>query len=167
MPTISDVPQEISDMPQSLSDGPERRRTGLHAARGQGLMAVGAVLLMCAPVLPGLWRLVVLPALLLAPGYALLRLLRQPSGRQSIAIAVPASIVLIIIASLILDVSGVPLGPVWLGLMLGGMTAVFLAGSYALQLVASPPGRHRETPRRPEADGSSATADRTEVTRPR
>jgi hypothetical protein len=149
----------MSDMAQNLSDGPERRRTLLQTAQDPGLLALGAVLLMCAPVFPGLWRLVVLPALLLAPGYALLRLLRQPSGRPSIAIAVTASIVLVIIMSLILNAGGVPLGPVSLGLTLGGVTAAFLAGSYARERIASQSGRHRRSPWPPEAGRSSATAD--------
>jgi hypothetical protein len=149
MPRISDVPQELSNVPQRLSDGLQRRRTRLRAARDPGLLAAGAVLLMCAPVFPGLSRLVVLPALL-APGYALLRLLGQAPGRRSIAIAVPASLVLIIFVSLILDISGIPLGPVSLGLMLGAVTAIFLAGSCARQLVASLKRRRQETPRRPE-----------------
>ena len=60
---------------------PRGWRASLRVARNPGLLAfVGAVLLMCAPVLPGLSRLVVLPALLLAPGYALLRLLGQATG---------------------------------------------------------------------------------------
>jgi hypothetical protein len=151
------MPQEISDVPQSLSDGPERRRTRLRAARDPGLLAVGAVLLMCAPAFPGLSRLVVLPALLLAPGYALLRLLGQAADGRSIAIAVPVSLVLVIFASLILDVSGIPLGPLSLGLTLGAVTAVFLAGSYGHRLVASLSGRRQETPRRPEAVRPGAT----------
>lgn len=145
------MPQEINDVPQGPSDGPERPRTRMRSARDPGLLAAGAVLLMCAPVLPGLSRLVVMPALLLAPGYALLRLLGQAADRRSIAIAVPASLVLVILASLILDVTGVPLGPRSLGLMLGAVTAVFLAGSYAHRVVAALPGRRRETLRRPEA----------------
>ena len=134
------MPQEIGDVPQRLSDEPERRRTLPPSARDPGLLAAGAILLMCAPVLPGISRLVVLPALLLAPGYALLRLLGQAADRRSIAIAVPASLVLAIFASLILDVSGIPLGPLSLGLMLGAVTAVFLVGSRARQLVAGRPG---------------------------
>jgi len=67
-------------------------------ARDPGLLVgVGAVLLMCAPVLPGLSRLVVLPALLLAPGYALLRLLGQATGMRSISVAVPVSLVLAVV----------------------------------------------------------------------
>ena len=127
--------QETSDVPQSPSDGPGRRRTLPRWARDPGPLAAGAVLLLCAPVLPGLSRLVVLPALLLAPGYALLRLLGQAADRRSIAIAVPASLVLVILASLVLDVSGIALGPLSLGLILGAVTAVLLAGSYARQLV--------------------------------
>src|SRR5215475_399805 len=95
-------------------------RTRLQAARDPGLLAaVGAVLLMCAPVLPGLSRLVVLPALLLAPGYAFLRLLGRAAGMRSVSVAVPVSLVLAICASLLRDVSGVRLSPVSLGLLLG------------------------------------------------
>jgi O-antigen/teichoic acid export membrane protein len=85
---------------------------------------------MCAPVLPGLSRLVVLPALLLAPGYAFLRLLGQATGMRSISVAVPVSLVLVICASLLRDVSGIRLSPLSLGLLLGVVTALFLAGSY-------------------------------------
>jgi hypothetical protein len=101
---------------------------------------------MCAPVFPGLSRLVVLPALLLAPGYAFLRLLGQAAGWRSISVAVPVSLVLVACASLILDVSGIRLGPVSLGLLLGGVTAVFLAGSYGRKRVAGPAGLHRRPP---------------------
>jgi hypothetical protein len=129
------------------SDVPQGRRTRLQVAREPGILAiVGAVLLMCAPVLPGLSRLVVLPALLLAPGYALLRLLGQADGMRSIPVVVPVSLVLTICASLILDVTGIRLGPVSLGLMLGLVTALFLAGSYGRQLPAGPLGLHRRTP---------------------
>jgi O-antigen/teichoic acid export membrane protein len=127
-------------------------RTRLQAARGQvardpGLLAVaGAVLLMCAPVLPGLSRLVVLPALLLAPGYAFLRLLGQATGTRSISVAVPVSLVLAICVSLVFDVSGIRLGPASLGLLLGMVTALFLAGSYRRQLAAGPLPRHRGAP---------------------
>ena len=88
---------------------------------------------MCAPVLPGLSRLVVLPALLLAPGYAFLRLLGQAAGMRSISVAVPVSLVLVICASLLRDVSGIRLSPLSLGLLLGVVTALFLAGSYGRQ----------------------------------
>jgi hypothetical protein len=128
--------QELSGVPQDFSDGPERRHTRLWAAPDPGLLAVGAVLLMCAPALPGLSRLVVLPALVLAPGYALLRLLGQAPDRRSIAIAVPASLILVILASLCLDVSGIPLGSLSLGLTLGAATALFLAASHGRQLAA-------------------------------
>jgi hypothetical protein len=121
----------------------------LRATGDRGLLATGAVLLMCAPVLPGLSRLVVLPALLLAPGYALLHLLGQATDRRSIAIAVPVSLVLVICASLFLDVSGIPLGPLSLGLLLGAVTAVFLVGTYALQHAAGLGGWLRGTARRP------------------
>jgi len=155
------VPQEISDGPQGPGDGPERGRTLMRSAREPGLLAAGAVLLVCAPFLPGLSRIVVLPALLLAPGYALLRLLGQATDRRSVAIAVPASLVLVILASLILDVTGVPLGPRSLGLMLGAATAVFLVGSYGSRMVAALPGRRRETPRPEAARPSADVGERT------
>jgi len=155
------VPQEISDGPQGPSDGPERGRTLMRSARDPGLLAAGAVLLTFAPVLPGPSRLVVLPALLLAPGYALLRLLGQAADKRSVAIAVPASLVLVILASLVLDVTGVPLGPRSLGLMLGAATAVFLVGSYASRVVAALPGRRRETPRPEAARPSADVGERT------
>ena len=106
---------------------------------------------MCAPVLPGLSRLVVLPALLLAPGYAFLRLLGQAAGMRSISVAVPVSLVLAICASLLRDVSGVRLSPLSLGLLLGAVTALFLVGSYRRPradppLVADPPRQHGRTP---------------------
>jgi UvrD-like helicase C-terminal domain len=136
-------------------DVPQTWRTRLQVARDQvtrdpGLLAfVGAVFLICAPVLPGLSRLVVLPALLLAPGYALLRLLGQATGPRSISVAVPVSLVLAVCASLVLDVSGIRLGPLSLGLLLGTVTALLLAGSYGRQLVASPLRQH---PRPPPGD---------------
>jgi ATP-dependent DNA helicase UvrD/PcrA len=122
-------------------------RTRPQVMRDPGLLAVvGAILLMCAAVLPGLSRLVVLPALLLAPGYALLRLLGQATGPRSISVAVPASLVLAVCASLVLDVSGIRLGPLSLGLLLGAATILLLAGSYDRQLVASPLRQYRRTP---------------------
>jgi hypothetical protein len=127
-----------------VSDVPPEWRTRLQVARDPGFLAgVGAVLLILAPVLPGLSRLVVLPAVLLAPGYALLRLLGQASGMRSISVAVPVSLVLAICASLVLDVSGIRLSPVSLGSLLGAVTAVLLAGSYGRQLVAGPPPQQR------------------------
>jgi hypothetical protein len=108
----------------------------LRVARDPALLAIGAVLLMCAPAFPGLSRLVVLPALLLAPGYALLRLLGHVAGPRSISVAVPVSLVLAVCASLILDVSGIRLGPLSLGLLLGAVTVLLLAGSYGRQLIA-------------------------------
>ena len=130
-----------------IIDMPPEWRIRLQVTRDPGLLAVaGAVLLMCAPVLPGLSRLVVLPALLLAPGYALLRLLGQATGMRSISVAVPVSLVLAICASLVLDVSGIRLGPLSLGLLLGTVTALLLAGSYGRHLVASPLRQHRRTP---------------------
>ena len=105
-------------------------------ARDPALLAVGAVLLICAPVFPGLSRLAVLPAFLLAPGYALLRLLGQVAGPRSISVAVPISLVLAVCASLVLNVSGIRLGPLSLGSLLGALTLLFLAGSYGRQLIA-------------------------------
>jgi hypothetical protein len=116
----------------------------LRAARDPGLLIAGAVLLTYAPVFPGLSRLIVLPALLLAPGYALLRLLGPATGTRSISMAVPVSLVLVVCASLVLDVSGIRLDPVSLGSLLGAVTALFLVGSYGRQLVA---GRRRQHPR--------------------
>jgi O-antigen/teichoic acid export membrane protein len=101
---------------------------------------------MCAPVLPGLSRLVVLPALLLAPGYAFLRLLGQAAGMRSISVAVPVSLVLAICAALLRQVSGIRLSPLSLGLLLGAVTALFLAGSYGRRPVADPPRQHGRTP---------------------
>lgn len=121
-----------------------RGHTRLISARDPELLAVvGAVLLMCAPLFPGLSRLVVLPALLLAPGYALLRLLGQATRQRSVSVAVPVSLVLAICASLVLDVSGIRLGPLSLGLLLGAVTALFLAGSYGRQLAAEPQRTHQ------------------------
>ena len=146
-------------MQQEIIDVLPDWRSRLRAARGPGLLAAGAVLLMCAPVFPGLSRLVVLPALLLAPGYALLRLLGQAADGRSIAVAVPVSLVLVIIASLFLDVSGIPLGPRSLGFLLGAVTAVFLAASYARQLAVG--ARLRQTTaRRPDAAEDATVGER-------
>jgi UvrD-like helicase C-terminal domain len=152
-------------------NAPQGWRTRLQVAGDPGLLAVvGAVLLLCAPVLPGLSRLVVLPALLLAPGYAFLRLLGQGTGMRSISVAVPVSLVLAVSASLVLDVSGIRLGPLSLGLVLGAVTALFLAGSYGRQLVAGRPRQYRRTPPgdrelvpaklRPDADNDPTIIDR-------
>jgi hypothetical protein len=122
-------------------------RNRLQVARDPRLLAlVGAVMLLCAPALPGLSRLIVLPALLLAPGYALLRLLGQAAGPRSISVAVPVSLVLVICASLILDVSGIRLEPLSLGSLLGTLTALLLAGSYGRQLLADPLRQQRTIP---------------------
>jgi O-antigen/teichoic acid export membrane protein len=130
-----------------IIDVPRGWRTPLQMARDPGLLALaGAALLLCAPVLPGFSRIVVLPALLLAPGYALLRLLGQATGKRSVSVAVPVSLVLAVCASLVLDVSGIRLGPLSLGLLLGGVTALFLAVSYGRQLVAGPLRPHQGTP---------------------
>ena len=130
----------------TISDVPPEWRNRLQAARDPGLLAgVGAVLLMCAPGLPGFSRLVVLPALLLAPGYALLRLLGQAAGPRSISVAVPVSLALVVCASLVLDVTGIRLSPLSLGLLLGGVTALLLAGSYGRQLVVGPVRQYRRT----------------------
>jgi hypothetical protein len=140
MRAIDDLPHGYGDPP----DGPQPTR--LPAAIDPGLLAVGAVLLMCAPLLPGPARLVVLPALLLAPGYAFLRLLGRAVDMRSISLAVPVSIVLIVCASLILDVSHVRLGPVSLGLLLGALTALFVLWSYGRQMIADRTGSHRRQP---------------------
>jgi DNA helicase-2/ATP-dependent DNA helicase PcrA len=87
-----------------------------------------------------------LPALLLAPGYALLRLLGQATGMRSISVAVPVSLVLAVCVSLILDISGSRLSPLSLGPLLGEITALFLVGSYGRELVPGPPWQHRGTP---------------------
>ncbi len=138
MPAIIDVPPGWRTRLQVPRD---------QVARHPGLLALaGAVLLMCGPVLPGLSRLLVLPALLLAPGYALLRLLGQATGMRSISVVVPVSLVLVVCASLVLDVSGIRLDPLSLGLLLGGVTALFLAGSYGRQLVAGPLSQDRTRP---------------------
>jgi hypothetical protein len=122
-------------------------RARLRAVRDPAILAlVGAALLMCAPVLPGLSRLIVLPALLLAPGYALLRLLGQATGVRSVTVAVPVSLVLAVCASLVLDVSDIRLGPLSLGLLLGVLTALFLAGSCRGQLSMALLRRRRRTP---------------------
>ncbi|HUC26749.1 MAG TPA: oligosaccharide flippase family protein [Streptosporangiaceae bacterium] len=134
-------------------------RSRLEVARDSGLLAgSGAVLLMCAPVLPGLSRVVVLPALLLAPGYAFLRLLGQASAMRSISVAVPVSLVLAVCASLLLGVSGIRLGPASLGLLLGVVTALFLAGSYRRQLAPGPLPRRRGTPSVLRAPGDHPAA---------
>jgi hypothetical protein len=128
-------------------------------ARDPGLAGVGAgaVLLMLAPVLPGLSRLVVLPALLLAPGYAFLRLLGRAVGTRSISMAVPVSLVIVILSSLVLDVIRIRLSPVSLGLMLGVITALLLAGSYARQLLAGPLGQSWRTPSRDREPAGETT----------
>jgi hypothetical protein len=155
-----------------ISDMPPGWRTRLQAARDRVardqverdprlLAAAGAALLMFAPVLPGLSRVVVLPALLLAPGYALLRLLRQPAGVRSMAVTVAVSLVLAICASLALDVIHIRLSPVSLGLLLGGLTALFLAGSYSREQVVGPLGQRRGTPSGdPELPGENTLGER-------
>jgi hypothetical protein len=146
-------------MPQGLDDAAQERPTRLQVARGPGLLAAGAALLACAPLLPGLSRLVVLPALLLAPGYAFLRLLGRAADRRSISVAIPVSLVLVICASLVLDISGIRLGPVSLGLLLGAITALFLVGSYGRQLIAGREGGLHRRP--PPGDGGLVRRDDT------
>src|SRR5215469_1994518 len=124
-------------------DVPQDRRTGMRMGLDPRLLAfAGAVLLMCAPVFPGLSRLVVLPALLLAPGYAFLRLPGKAAGPRSISVAVPVSIVLVVCASLILDITGIRLGPFSLGLLLGGVTGLLLACSYWREMDAELHGQN-------------------------
>ncbi len=88
---------------------------------------------MLAGVLPHSARIVVLPALLLAPGYALLQLLGRPLSWRGLSIAVPASLVLAMCASLLLGVVGIRLDAISLGSTLGAGTLLFVAGSYALE----------------------------------
>ncbi len=107
---------------------------------------------MCAPALPAPARVIVLPALLMAPGYALLRLLGQPADGPAVSVAVPASIVIIICAALVLDVSGIRLDPLSLGFVLGSVTILFLAGSYGRHLAAGRVGTHRRQTPLPIAD---------------
>lgn len=139
MPRMSDVSQNLSAVPRQRGVLPPEQRSRLRAARDPALVAIGAVLLMCAAVFPGLWRLVVLPALLLAPGYALLCLLGQTAYTRSVSVVVPVSLVLAVCASLVLAASGIRLGPLSLGSLLGAATALFLAGSCGRQLVAGQP----------------------------
>lgn len=148
-------------MPRRISDIPEEQRIRLQAARDPVLIGAAAVLLICAPLFPGLSRIVVLPALLLAPGFAFLRLLGQARYRRSISVAVPVSIVLIVCAALLLDVSGIKLDPSSLGSLLGAVTAVSLAGSYVHQSVDSTPGLHRKAPANDQqtAPGGTATSE--------
>jgi hypothetical protein len=136
----------ISDVTAHTSDMPPEARTRLNVAREDGLLAAGAFLLMCAPLLPGPSRLVVLPALLLAPGYALLRLLGQRTDAAAIPVAIPVSLVLVSCAALVLDVSGIRLGPASLGALLGAITALCLAGSYVRQLGLRRDGSLRRQP---------------------
>ena len=78
---------------------------------------------------------------------------------RSISVAVPVSLVLAVCASLVLDVSGIRLGPASLGLLLGAVTAVLLAGSYRRRLGGARYGSH---PRRtgPWGSRTSATPNR-------
>src|SRR4051812_46007570 len=102
-------------------------------ARDSWLLIAGGILLMLAGLLPGGARIVVLPALLFAPGYALLLLLGRPLSWRGISIAVPASLVLAMCASLLLHVVGIRLDATSLGSTLGAGTLLFVAGSYALE----------------------------------
>lgn len=132
----------------------------LYGAGDPGLLALGAVLLICSPILPGLLRLAVLPALLLSPGYAFMRLLGRDVEWRSVGIAVPVSIMLVILCSLALYVSGVRLDRLSLGPVLGAVTALFLAGSYSRQMRFS----QSESPRRrAAAHGSGQTDDGVDV----
>ena len=58
----------VTDVLQGPGEATQGRRTRLQVTSAPGLLPDGAVLLMCAPVLPGLSRLVVLPTLPLARG---------------------------------------------------------------------------------------------------
>jgi transposase InsO family protein len=146
-----------------ITDVQTRRRTSQQLVRDPVFLAFcGAVLLVSAPVLPGPSRLVVLPALLLAPGYALLRLLGHAAGTASISVAVPVSLVLAISASLVLNVSGIRLDALSLGSLLGAVTALFLAGSYGRRRIAEPPrspGHNRMAPSPAQPDQGAAVPD--------
>lgn len=109
-----------------------QRQTTL-GARGAGLLVGGAVLLMLAGAFPGISRIVVLPALLLVPGYSLLLLLGRPASMRGLSTAVPVSLVLAVCASLLLDVVGLRLDAVSLGSVLGSASALFVAGSYGVE----------------------------------
>lgn len=113
------------------------------ALRDPGIAAAGVVLLMCGPALPGLSRIVVLPALLIAPGYAFLRLIGEDRDWRSASLTVPVSLVLIAFAVLLLDVAGIRLDPPSLGSVIGSVTALFMAGSYGRRLAVRPVPRHR------------------------
>lgn len=102
-------------------------------ARDSWLLIGGGVLLTVAGVLPHGARIVVLPALLLVPGYALLLLLGRPPSWRGLSIAVPVSLVMAMCASLLLDVLGIRLDAVSLGSTLGAGTLLFVAGAYALE----------------------------------
>jgi hypothetical protein len=129
-----------------ISSLSQKSRNHFWTTPDNGLLAIGAILLICAPILPGPSRLVVLPALLLAPGHAFLRLLGLVDGWRSVSISVPASIVLIALSALILDGSGIKLDPVSLGSILSAITALCLVGSYGRQLLTgSTTGVHRRT----------------------
>lgn len=139
-------------MPPRPSEVTEEPHSRAHAVGEPVLLGAGAVLLICAPLLPGLSRVVVLPALLLAPGFAFLRLLGQARYRRSISIAVPVSIVLIVCSALVLDVSGFRLDATSLGALLGALSALCLAGSYGRELGISTVRTHR----RPRGDQGTA-----------
>ena len=75
---------------------------------------------------------------------------------RSISVAVPVSLVLVICASLVLDVSGIRLSPLSLGLLLGVVTALFLAGSYGRQLSPAAAATPENTVRRSGAGPQEA-----------
>jgi hypothetical protein len=111
-----------------------------HADSAEWILIAGALLLLCAPVLPSPARIIVLPALLLAPGYSLLRLIGHGAGDlPGISLAIPFSLVVVICVSLLLDVAGIRLGASSLGPALGALTALLLASSYGRR--ALPPRR--------------------------
>ena len=124
-------------------------------AKESWLLVGGGVLLILAAVLPGISRVVVLPALLLVPGYSLLQLFGRPPSMRGLSIAVPVSLVLAICASLLLDVVGVRLDAVSLGSTLGAASTFFVAGSYVLE--ARMIGRPATTDDRPTAGQAVAS----------
>jgi hypothetical protein len=138
--------QTSADVTGTYTQATRGRRDLLERMLVPALVALGAVLLVCSHFLPGLWRIVVLPALLLAPGFALLRMLGQVTDWHSVTIAVPVSIVLVICASLVLDVCGIRLSSTSLGLLLGAATALFLGASSLRYMVTGLPRARRAAP---------------------
>jgi uncharacterized membrane protein YhhN len=88
---------------------------------------------------------VIIPALLLAPGYAFLRLLGRDVEWRAISMAAPVSVAIIICVAMALNAGSVRLDRVSLGPVLGAVTALCLSASYARQLIVA---RRRYSQRR-------------------